>query len=141
MRITKDNIEMYIERARDDDGINHVLLDISVVEKGKGVTHIDYLPDDLTVLHLGSYHDIETLPKLPDSVVVFTNGSSTLIAIPNIPKSLVFLDLRTSIGLDDGLRVRFDCEPSRTNKGIEQQKEIREEFINTFCLKNLLTKI
>ena len=65
MRITKENINKFIDRTRIRLG-------------SRKITKIDYVPEGITHLHLGN-NDLTELPKLPDSLKYLYNCGKKII--------------------------------------------------------------
>ena len=62
MIITKNNYTEFIDTFDSEkNGVKRkfMVLDISIEKTGKGISHIDYLPEGLEVLHLGDFCSVE----------------------------------------------------------------------------------
>ncbi len=77
MRITKENIHEFI------DGTTMNCYD-------KEITHIEYIPDHITHLYLGS-NELTELPNLPDSLTDLYCYNNQLTELPKLPESLTDL--------------------------------------------------
>tara|TARA_B100000768_G_C11126315_1_gene309743 strand:+ start:314 stop:649 length:336 start_codon:yes stop_codon:yes gene_type:complete len=77
MRITKDNINKFI------DGI-------TMNCNNMGITHIDYIPDN--IIDLGcSYNNLTSLPNLPDRLRYLYCQNNQLTELPKLPDLLISL--------------------------------------------------
>ena len=74
MRITKYNIDRFIDRTRIRLGT-------------RKITKIDYVPEGITHLHLGN-NDLTELPKLPDSLTHLYCYNNNITSMPKLPESL-----------------------------------------------------
>ena len=77
MRITKSNINKFIKGTSVD------CIDI-------GITKIDYIPEGITHLYLGS-NELTELPNLPDSLTDLYCYNNQLTELPKLPESLTDL--------------------------------------------------
>jgi hypothetical protein len=138
MRITKENIDNFLGGYLTPGSKD--TLDISLKEIGGKITHIDYLPGNLKILHLGNYCTVETLPVLGDHLSHFTCGNGTLKMIPNLPESLMMIDLRRT-ALPEVLRSRFNVDKERIINNMEEELVKQQEFKENFALLDLINKI
>ena len=74
MRITKDNINQFI------DGTRMNCPDM-------GITRIEYIPDGITRLYC-RYNRLTELPKLPESLEYLSCYNNQLTELPKLPDSL-----------------------------------------------------
>ena len=77
MRITKDNINQFIEGTR-----------MNCTDMG--ITHIEYIPGDITHLDC-QYNRLTELPKLPDGLTELYCNNNKLTKLPKLPESLIGL--------------------------------------------------
>ena len=74
MRITKDNINKFIDRTRIRLG-------------SRKITKLDYVPEGITHLHLGN-NELTELPKLPESLTHLYCYNNNITSLPKLPDSL-----------------------------------------------------
>ena len=77
MRITKDNINQFIKGS---------LMDCN----NKGITHIDYIPDNIIFLNC-SYNNLIKLPDLPNRLRYLHCNNNNLTSLPKLPNLLISL--------------------------------------------------
>ena len=82
MRVTKDNINKFIEGTR---------MDCS----NKGITNIEYIPDGIKRLYCDN-NRLTELPKLPENLIDLHCGDNKLTELPKLPNSLKRLDCRNN---------------------------------------------
>ena len=58
---------------------------------GKGITHIEYIPDGITGLDCHN-NQLTKLPKLPDGLIRLNCYVNKLTELPKLPESLINLD-------------------------------------------------
>ena len=80
MRITKDNIHKFIKH------------DITMNCDNYGITHIDYIPDNILYLECLN-NELTELPELPSKLIGLYCGVNKLTKLPNLPESLEYLYL------------------------------------------------
>ena len=74
MRITKDNINEFIKGTTMDC-------------YNKGITHIDFIPDNIKYLHCNN-NKLTKLPKLPNGLISLYCFCNKLTELPKLPDSL-----------------------------------------------------
>ena len=100
MHITKENI-------------NEFTYGDTMYCSGKGITHIEYIPDGITGLDCHN-NQLTKLPKLPDGLIRLNCYVNKLTELPKLPESLTRLfcyvnNLTELPKLPDGL-IHLDCE-------------------------------
>lgn len=135
--INKDNIKDFVElteRTSEPRKID-VRIDISI---GRYDCYIfDYLPDDLTILHLGN--KTVTLPKLPDSLEIFTGSGELHFKddLMNAPEELIFFDMSRASNVPNFLKVRIDLMYGISDDQLKQMDELKKQL----NLKKFITLI
>jgi hypothetical protein len=124
MRITKENINEFIDRTR-------------MYCSNKGITKIDYIPEGITHLHLGNNKltqllpmgDSYGIPKLPNGLThlyCYNNKLTQLLpmgdsyGIPKLPDSLIRLDC----GSNNNLPYKVTINNFREHNTLLKRKEI-----------------
>ena len=130
MRITKSNINQFIDRTRISLG-------------SRKITKIDYVPEGITHLHLGN-NDLTELPKLPDSLTHLYCYNNNITSLPKLPNSLERLNCQNKKltklpKLPDGLNI--SCQNNNLpykvtiNNVREHNKLIkRKEILKRICV-------
>ena len=105
MQITKDNINEFINGSE---------MDCS----GKGITHIEYIPEGIT--HLYFYNNkLTELPKLPESLKSLYCYSNKLTSLPRLPESL-----RNIASFDNNLPYPITIENLKEHNTLLKRKQI-----------------
>ena len=105
MHITKDNIGEFIYGP---------LMDCS----DKGITHIEYIPDDITHLDCDN-NRLTELPKLPESLIGLYCGDNKLTELPKLPESLIHLSCE-----DNNLPYEITIDNIKEHNTLLKRKEI-----------------
>jgi Leucine-rich repeat (LRR) protein len=109
MRITKENIHKFIDGSE---------MDCS----GKGITHIEYIPEGIT--HLYFYNNkLTELPKLPESLKYLYCYSNKLTSLPRLPESL-----RNISSFNNNLPYKVTIDNIKEHNKLIKRKEILKKI-------------
>ena len=137
--INKDNIKDFVELTKRTIGNSRGQIDTRIdISIGSYDCYIfDYLPDDLTILHIGN--KTVTLPKLPDSLEIFTSNGEVHFKddLINIPDKLVFFDMSRVSNVPNFLKVRIDLMYGISDDQLKKMDELKKEI----KLKEFITLI
>ena len=105
MRITKDNINKFIEGTRMNC-------------PDMGITHIEYIPDGITRLFCYN-NKLTELPKLPDGLKYLYCHNNKLTELPKLPESLTGL-----FCVDNNLPYKVTLNNLKQHNKLTKRKQI-----------------
>ena len=115
MRITKDNIDKFINTNDWDDKDT---MDCSRMY----ITHIEYIPDHIKYLYCGD-NKLTSLPKLPDRLLSLYCYNNNITSMPKLPESL-----RNLSCFKNNLPYTITIENLKEHNKILKRKEILEKI-------------